>query len=235
VVAGEQHVADLDPFDLLDVEAERVAAFFSSDPDWTAPTRCEGWRVRELLAHCAGVETYHLACLDDAIGPLFEEGAKHGVSDVDSFNDWLVKRRSDASTDELLAEWRDKNLAVRRRMRELGRDGSMASSVGPYPVGLMAFHVASEYATHADDMDVEIPDAEQAGRAAWRRKVSLFAVEEAGKPVEIEARGDDMLLVRSGAKQAELHETDFVEAVSARLPADHPLDAELKDALRALA
>jgi uncharacterized protein (TIGR03083 family) len=233
-VAGESHIADLDLFELYDLEAERVAAFFSSGPDWTKATRCEGWRVRELLSHCAGVETYHLACLDDAIGALFEEAGKDGVTGVDSFNDWIVTKRAEQSTDEVFDEWRTKNLEVRRRMRDLGRDGSMSSSVGPYNVGLMAAHIASEYATHADDMDVEIPDADQAGRAAWRRKVSLFAVEEAGKPVTVEARGED-LIVRSADKEAVLHETDFVEAVTARLPADHPLDSELRDALRALA
>jgi uncharacterized protein (TIGR03083 family) len=235
VTAGEQRIADLDLFDLLDTEAERCAEFLSSEPDWSAPTRCEGWNVRDMLSHFAGVETYHLACLDDAIGALFEEAGKDGVNDFNSFNDWIVRKRAEMSTDEVFEEWRTKNLEVRRRMRELGRDGSMSSSVGPYPVGLMAAHIASEYATHADDMDVEIPDAEQAGRAAWRRKVSLFAIEEAQKDVTVSERGPDEFVVRSGDKEAVLHETDFVEAVTARLGDDHPLDPELRAALRALA
>jgi uncharacterized protein (TIGR03083 family) len=234
VTAGEQHVADIDPFDLYDVEAERCAAFLQGDPDWSAPTRCEGWNVRDLLSHFAGVETYHLACLEDTIAALFEEGGRHGATDMDSFNQWIIDARADLSTEEVFKEWRDKNHEVRDRMRKLGRDGSMSSSVGPYPVGLMAFHIASEYATHADDMDVPIPDAEQAGRAAWRRQVSLFALEESEKPVTVYIRGEE-LVVRSGDNQAVLHETDFVEAVTARLPADHPLDPALRETLRALA
>ena len=55
-------------------------------------------------------------------------------------------------------------------MRELGVGGTMASSVGPYPVDLMAFHIASEYATHADDMDVPIDEPRcRPGRPGARR------------------------------------------------------------------
>jgi uncharacterized protein (TIGR03083 family) len=233
-MAGEARVADLDPFDLLDVEAERCAKFFESSPDWSAPTRCEGWNVRDLLAHVAGVEVYHTACLDDSLGALFEEMGAKGATDVDSFNAVLVEEGRAKSPEELLATWRQRNGDVRRRLRERGRDGTLASSVGPYPVGLMAFHIASEYATHADDMAVPIPPNEAASRTAWRAKVSEFAVEEASKPVEFEAKGDSYE-VRLESTAATLPAADFVEAVSARLPADYAIDPALRDALRALA
>ncbi len=226
-------VRDLDPFDLLDAESERVARFFESadESTWARDTRCEGWRVRELLSHLAGVETYHLACLDDTIGDLFEEGGKAGATDMNSFNDWLVRIRADRPREEVLDEWRTKNLDVRRRMRERGADGTMSSSVGPYPVDLMAFHIASEYATHADDMDVEIHEGERESRTAWRTKVSLFALKEAEKPVQVEPKGDSYE-VRSGDKVATLSATDLVEAVTAR---HKTIDPDLQDALRALA
>lgn len=226
-------VRDLDPFDLYDVESERVARFFETADEntWARDTRCEGWRVRELLSHLAGVETYHLACLDDTIAALFEEGSKAGASGMDSFNDWLIRVRADRSRDEVLDEWRTKNAEVRRRMRERGADGTMSSSVGPYPVDLMAFHIASEYATHADDMDVEISDAERDSRTAWRAKVSLFALKETDKPVQVERDGESFI-VRSGGKEATLSVADFVEAVTARLKT---IDPDLQDALRALA
>jgi uncharacterized protein (TIGR03083 family) len=233
-MAGERHVAHLDPFALLDVEADRVYAFFTSNPDWDADTRCEGWRVRELLAHVDGVEVYHTACLDDRVQQLFEEGGKHGATDMDSFNDWLIRDREDKTTDEVIESWRRANLDVRKRLRERGRDGSMASSVGPYPVGLMAFHVASEYATHADDMHVAIPSAEADERTAWRLAVSRFALEEASKPVTIEEAGSDYG-VSVGDKTAVLRAEDLVEAVTARLPKDFAIDPEIREALRALA
>jgi uncharacterized protein (TIGR03083 family) len=227
---GEQHVADLDPFDLLDAESERVAKFFAGVDEKTLArdTRCEGWRVREILSHLDGVEVYHTACLDDTIPALFEEANKSGVGD---FNDWIVQMRADAAPEEVRESWKKANADVRKQLRERGRDGTLSSSVGPYPVGLMAFHIASEYATHADDMDVPVSDAERAERTAWRDKISRFALEEVGKPVELEER-DDSYLVRAAGKEATLSRADFVEAVTARLKT---IDPELQDALRALA
>ena len=101
-------------------------------------------------------------------------------------------------------------------MRELGRDGSMASSVGPYPVGLMAFHIASEYATHADDMDVAIPDAEQAGRAGVATPGQPLRARGDRKAGEVYIRGED-LVVKSGDNQPCSTRHDFIEAVTARL------------------
>lgn len=229
-----QFLGDLNPFDLLDAESERVARFFETADEntWARDTRCEGWRVRELLSHLAGVETYHLACLDDTIQALFEEGGKAGATDMNSFNDWLIRVRADRSRNEVFDEWRTKNLDVRRRMRERA-DGTMASSVGPYPVDLMAFHIASEYATHGDDMDIEIPEAERQPRTDWRTKVSFFAIHEAEKPVQVERAGDSYI-VRSGGKEATLPQADFVEAVTRRATSV-PLDDDLRDALAALA
>lgn len=226
-------VKGLDPFDLYDAESERVARFFETADEntWARDTRCEGWRVRELLSHLAGVETYHLACLDDTIQALFEEGGKAGATDMNSFNDWLIRVRADRSRNEVMDEWRTKNEEVRRRMRERGADGTMSSSVGPYPVDLMAFHIASEYATHADDMDVEIADEQRQSRTDWRTKVSLFALKESEKPVQVERVGESYV-VRSDGKEATLSQADLVEAVTARLKT---IDPELQEALRALA
>lgn len=224
----------LDAFARLDTESERVAAFFEAGPDWSRPTRCEGWTVRDMLGHLAGVEVYHTACLDDGLASLTAEGAEHGATDLDSFNDWLIRERADKSADEVLAEWRASNRSVRDRMRERGVDATMASSVGPYPVGLMAFHVASEYATHADDVDIEIPDREAGDRLAWRVGVSLFALAEKQSPVEV-TRTEDGVRVRADGVEAAISESDLVEAVAARLPDDHPLDPALQSALRALA
>lgn len=226
-------VADLDPFDLMDAESERLHRFFSSlsDEEWTPDTRCEGWRRREIVSHLAGGDTYHTACLDDTISDLFAEGARNGATGGDSFNAWMVSKRAEQSASETVDEWWRLNSDVRKRMRERGRDGTMSSSVGPYPVGLMGFHLASEYATHYDDMDGPLTDDEREARTVWRDKVSRFAIKEVQKPVEIEERGDNYV-VRAAGKEAKLSRYEFVEAVTARLKT---IDQELQDALRALA
>lgn len=228
-------VAGLDALGLMELEAERCKRFFETADEsvWMRDTRCEGWDVRDLLAHLAGVETYHLACLDDDIAHLFEEGAKAGATDVHSFNEWVVRVRRERPRDDVMDEWLTKNAEVRRRMRELGEGGTMASSVGPYPVDLMAFHIASEYATHADDMDAPIDESELSDRTAWRARVSRFALKESEKPVSVDQRGNTYV-VTTGGKSATLTEHDFVEAVTARATKVE-LDPELRAALVALA
>src|SRR5438309_4198410 len=109
-MAGEARVADLDPFDLLDTEAERVARFFEGSGEWEEPTRCEGWSVRDLLAHADAVEVYHTACLDDALPALFEEMGKKGATGMDSFNTVGVEGRRSKDGGELLESWRQSNL-----------------------------------------------------------------------------------------------------------------------------
>lgn len=229
-------VSGLDPFDLMDAESERLSDFFGSlsDDEWLRDTRCAGWRRRELVSHLAGADTYHTACLDDAIEALFAEGARNGATDLNSMNDWMIRVRAERSADDVLAEWRDLNASVRRRMRERGADATMASSVGPYPVDLMGFHLASEYATHYDDMEGPLSEADVDARTAWRDAVSRFALKEAGKPVAVEPEGDGYR-VDAGDEAFTLSRRDFVEAVTARLPADHPIPASLREALRALA
>jgi hypothetical protein len=235
-VAEYPEIADLDPFALMDAESERLFRFFTSlaDEGWLPDTRCEGWRRREIVAHLAGGDTYHAACLDDTVRALFEEAAKNGAEGGDGFNAWQVGIRADREAAEVLDEWWALNVDVRRRMRELGPEATMSSSVGPYPVDLMALHLASEYATHYDDMDGPVDASERSGRTDWRAKVSRFALKENEKPVEVEETSDGFH-VRSGDQEADLSREDFVEAVVVRLLPEHPLPAELRKALRALA
>ncbi|HUF84686.1 MAG TPA: maleylpyruvate isomerase N-terminal domain-containing protein, partial [Acidimicrobiia bacterium] len=65
----DSELAGLDPYELLAAEGDRLAPFFSTLPEdgWARPTRCEGWSVRDMLAHLAATEQYHRACLDDAL------------------------------------------------------------------------------------------------------------------------------------------------------------------------
>jgi uncharacterized protein (TIGR03083 family) len=222
-----------DPFDMMDVESKRLAEFYGSlDADgWMQDTRCEGWTRRDLVSHLAAGETYNRACLDEKVQELFEEAAKNGATDLNSFNDWTVKIRRGRTAADVLNEWIEANAYTRAEFRKRGRDGTIATSVGPYSIELQAFHLASEYATHADDMDVPISAEERMRRLAWRLAFSKVALVEAEKPVEI-STSDPNIRVRAGDNEKVLTQDEFVDAVSARLKT---IDPELQDALRALA
>lgn len=236
-MAEYPEIADLDPFELLDAEAERLYRFLTglAGEEWEPDTRCEGWRRREIVSHVAGGDTYHTACLDDRVEELFAAAAAAGVRGFDAFNAWQIAQRADRPAAEVLDEWWKLSVDVRRRMRERGPEATMSSSVGPYPVGLMAFHVASEYATHYDDMyPPPLQADERAARTAWRKKVSRFAIAERALPLTVEDAAGGVV-VRGPDWDFTFTDDDFVEAVVVRLPPEHPFPAEHREAMRALA
>jgi uncharacterized protein (TIGR03083 family) len=230
-------LADLDPFDIFDAEAERLDRFFGSlDGDaWLRPSRCEGWNVRDVLGHLAGEELYNHACLDGTVDELFARLDREGVGGgFHGFNEWCVRERRGLPVEEVLAEWRERNAVTRRRMRERGRDGTLQTAVGEYPVGLQTFHYDSEFATHADDVGVPVDPAEAAHRTAWRARVGIFVLSEQDRPVTV-APTESGYKVHVDGAEAELDPAEFVEATVDRLPAGHPLDPRLRGGLACLA
>lgn len=238
-VIDDSELRDLDPFSLLDGEMLRVDGFLSTlgEIHWGEPTRCEGWNRRHLLAHLAGDEEYALACLDGRAGELLKAAARAGASDLDGWNAWQVQRREGQTVDEVLAEWRRCAAEDRRRLRELGWDARLETHAGPYPAGLQAFHYAAEYAVHADDMGVPVADGERQLRTRWRARFARFALREARRPVRLEEEGglNRVETVDPPGLSIELTDEDLVETVQARLPAESPIPAPLREALRALA
>lgn len=231
-----ERLAQLDPVDLLDQECERLERFFEGleGADWSRETRCAGWGPREVVAHLAGADSYHLAGIEDRLNPMLEEAGKAGVTGIDSFNFWQVSSRAGRSAEEVLEEWRGLNRAMRAGFRGLGHEGTVASMVGPYSARLQAFHVANHAATHADDLGVPVDPADVADRLAWRVTVCEFGLDEADSPVQLE-RAPDANRVRLGDAEAVLTDQELVEAVNARLPEHHPLPVEIRDAIKVLA
>lgn len=234
-VAGAE-LADLDPFALLDAECARLDRHFSAlgEEGWRRPSRCAGWTTRDVLSHVLGIERYSEACLDDDLAGLMAEGAAAGVADVHGWNEWWVRSHADRPAGDVLEEWRRRNAAVRDRLRERGRGGTMTTFVGPYPVGLQCFHVASEYATHADDVGADVAEGEAAARVEWRARFTRFAVPEAGREVRLDAEPDGaagVTRVQAAGKQVVLDDGDLVEAAMGRLPEDHPLPPAVREVL----
>lgn len=228
---------DLDPFDIFDTEAARLDRHFSrlDDEGWNRPSRSAGWSVRDVLGHLAGEELYNHACLDGDVegfsAMLGSEGVEGGFN---AFNDWCVRRRRDLPVEEVLEEWRRENGETRERMRALGREASLRTLAGPYPVGLQTFHYDSEYATHADDVAAPVSPDEADERAWWRARVGMFVLGEQGSSAQVEPVGEQIWVHVYGVS-AQLPVPEFVEATVGRLPDGFPLDRRIRAALRCLA
>ena len=212
----EQHnfgLPEADPFSTLDGEIARLNAFFTSlrPTDWEAATRCEGWTVRDMVAHFDSDEEYNEACLDAAL-----EALTANFSSIDEFNQRQVQKRAHLSNEEILKQWRTRQARVRKDWEELGLNTKITTIVGPYPLQAQIWHITSEYATHADDMGLEVPLDAQQPRLSWRLQFSAFAVQEKKNPPGLERRGNRMIITLK-QHHLSLSQEDFVTAVSARL------------------
>lgn len=216
-MTNDHELKGLDPFEILDREAARLAAFFSAleDEGWTAPSACEGWTVRDVLSHLLSGEEYHGACLDGKVAAFLQSWANRGATDLHTANAMGVADYADRAPGDAVDEWRSANSETRRRFRERG-DGTVDTSVGDYPNRWQAFHVASELATHADDVGVPVASDEFDERRAWRARFSRFALGEA-KPDLTIAVTEGRTTVSDGSATIELDDDELIAAVAGRL------------------
>ncbi len=220
-VAIDDELQGLDPVDLMGAEAARIAAHVAALPpaDWLRPSRCEGWTVRDVVAHLAASEAYHRACLDGEVSALFEGMAANGVDSVDAFNAVGIAGFAEVADDEVLRQFVADDADTRRRFRERG-DGEVDTSVGLYPARWQAFHLAGELATHADDIFVTVPAGDAADRRDWRARFSRFALRESKPDLVLEV-DHARTRVRGDGIDIELGDDDLVAAVAARGASQH--------------
>lgn len=226
------YLPDIDPFLTLDQEVARIQSYLDSlkPEEWKKPTRCEGWTVRDLVAHLDSGEEYNEVCLKGTVADFIS-----GYKDFDTFNSQMIKNRADLSNEEILEQWINRQARVREAWAKLGLGAKIQTAIGPYSLHSQIWHIISEYATHGDDMGVFVGEEEGEFRLMWRVQFSLFAVQEKKNPPGLE-RTDDVIIVTVEDHRIALTDEDFVAAVSARLPL--PEDEENRrdvEALRSLA
>jgi uncharacterized protein (TIGR03083 family) len=225
------HLEGFDPHDALDAEAARLEAHLMTldDDGWAAPSRCSAWSVRDVVGHLAAVEQYHEACFDGRVVAMIEEFLAAGMTSLDEFNQAGVDERADSATAEVVAEFVAADAETRRRFRE--RDGGdMDTAAGAYPVRWQAFHIATELATHADDVGVPVAADEAADRLAWRLAFSRFALTERRPGAVVERAADGTRVVVDGIDVVVDDET-LVAALADRLGDE--ADPEVRAALSA--
>jgi uncharacterized protein (TIGR03083 family) len=230
-MTDDRDLEGLDPYDLMAAEHARLDHYFSGlrDEEWQRPTRCEGWSVRDVLAHMASSERYNRACLAGTVSALFTEMAEKGATDLASANEIGIREYDDRPTEAVLEEWRQ---ASRENLHALrARDGGeIDTSVGAYPGRWQAFHLAFELATHADDVGAPVEPTEVRDRNAWQARFGRFALKEAKPGIDVEARAG-ATRVRLDDVDVELPDEEFVQALAARVPHDGTLDDATRAAL----
>lgn len=207
----------------LDREAARLRAWLTDADDgiWSRATACSEWDVHDVVAHLTSGELYNQACLKGDIESLRAYGDWEG--DDEKYNVLHVALRRSHTHDQVFQEWVERHTDVHTRWRSTAPDAQLTTSFGPYAVGLQCWHIASEYATHSDDMGVPVPEEERAERLAWRFAFSRYAVEEREVPVSVDLRDaeqgtEQTVVVRDETAEVTLTPEQFVAAVSQRLP-----------------
>ena len=223
----------LDPYDVMQAEANRLEVFFSGldDATWSRASRCEGWSVRDVLAHLLASEQYNTASLEGTVGDFLASLGARGATDLSSANALGIRDLDGESTAQIIEAWRAANTRVREGLRN--RDGGdVDTSVGAYAARWQAFHLAFELAVHADDVGVPVTAAEEPARTAWQVQFSRFALKELDKDLEINS-ANGSTQVRGSGIDVELPDAVFVQAAAARLDDSGPLDAEQRALLSA--
>jgi uncharacterized protein (TIGR03083 family) len=169
-----------DPFPVYDREIERLTRFLRrlDDRGWSRASHCRGWTVKDIVAHLSTDEVYNQACLDHSLGQLPWTGG------LDSWNARGVKIRRGFSPLETLQEWEARQQRVRQAWEVLGLNARIQTSVGRYPLILEVWHLAREYAIHADDIEVPVPPRERREQLRWRAAFGIYAAREEGEPLD---------------------------------------------------
>ena len=148
-----------------------------------------------MVAHLSTDEVYNQACLDGTMDQLPFGGGLNG------WNARGVRVRRAMSPLEVLQEWEARQALVRWAWGKIGIEGTIETSVGRYPLRLQVWHLAREYAIHADDIEVPMSPPERTAQLRWRIGFGLFAAREEDEPIDAELHGDQVQLRQDGAVQ----------------------------------
>jgi hypothetical protein len=116
---------------------------------------------------------------------------------------------------EMLQEWEARQERVRRAWGALGLNARIETSAGPYPLGLEIWHLAREYAIHADDIEVPMTARERQAQLRWRVAFGLIAAHEEGEAIDAEVEHDRVRL-RQGRGQYDLDFETFIAFLTNR-------------------
>ena len=165
--------------------------------------------MKDIVAHLSTNEVYNQACLDRTLDELPFSGG------LNQWNARGVRIRRGFSALEGGQEWEARQQRVRAAWETLGLNARIETSVGRYPLILQVWHLAREYAIHADDIEVPISPRERRQQLLWRAEFGVFAAVEEGDAIDAEIERD-LVRLHLGGKTHELDLESFVAYLTGR-------------------
>jgi uncharacterized protein (TIGR03083 family) len=138
--------------DELRTERERLTAYLNDLPEaaWDKPSLCDGWRVRDVVAHLVG-NAHDIAARN-----------LEGAGSVE-YNQRQIDERADRSPAELLAEWAEQGALFEEGVIALDDDFWNA----PYPpfgtVGHALQRLVEDLWVHAQDVRLALGQSPEPG------------------------------------------------------------------------
>src|SRR5712692_10397220 len=128
-------------------ERERLVAYLESLPEaaWDKPTLCEGWSVRDMVAHLIGNATDIVAQNLDGAGSV-------------EYNQRQIDERAGRSPAELLAEWAEQGPALEAGIEALDDDFWNAPYLELGTVGTALQRLVEDIWVHAQDIRITLGD-----------------------------------------------------------------------------
>jgi len=163
-----------------------------------------------VVAHLSTDEVYNQACLDRTVDALPFSGG------LNSWNDRGVRIRRGFSAMETLQEWEARQQRVREAWEQLGLTARIETSVGRYSLILEVWHLAREYAIHADDIEVPVPKGERQEQLRWRAEFSLWAAANEGEDGIDATLDDGRARLRRDGRDYDLDLETFVAYLTGR-------------------
>ena len=130
-----------------------------SESDWSAPTRCESWTVRDVIAHLVGVNAFWHASVQAGLA-----GTPTRVLagfDPATTPDLMVAPMRDQAPKEILAQFVSSNdafLGVLAELDESGWETVAEAPPGHVPIRLLAAHALWDSWIH--ERDIALPRGE---------------------------------------------------------------------------
>lgn len=158
-----------DVFDALEKEYEALETMLGSldEPQWAAPSLCEGWTVGDVVLHLAQTEEGLVASLGAGqVGESFRDaGARRGLGTVDDVAGQLIAAEADVAWTDRFERWKVARRTAFEGLRASDPERLLTWATNPLKPRTLATTRLSEHWIHANDiaqpLRIEYPDTDR--------------------------------------------------------------------------